>query len=229
MKKIGHMWFPDQDLRTPRGTQKAMHMVEHGYYFEALEEALSYVTDWSVAIDGGANVGFWAQKMAEKFEDVYAFEIDKDTFQCMKENCPTVHARNYGLSNKIGKKVLADGWSNKSMGTHLEASVGNNNLIGRAKSARRHDRVEIPTITVDSLNLPSLGFMKLDVEGHEAQVIEGAKETLLKYKPIVMIEYKPLLNTRYGTADPAQRLEELGATFIDKIGKNEVEWIFGWK
>ena len=223
------MWFPDQDLMTADGTRKAKHMVEHGYYFEALAEALTHVTDWSVAIDGGANVGFWAQKMAEKFDDVYAFETDKDTFNCMKENCPTVHARNCGLSDEIGKKVLADGLNNKSMGTHLEASVGNNNLEGRAKSSRRNDRVHIPTVTVDSLELPSLGFMKLDVEGHEAQVIEGARETLLKYKPIVMIEYKPLLNTRYGTADPAKVLEDLGASFIDKIGKNDVEWIFGWK
>ena len=62
MKKIGNMWFPDKDLSTDEGIQKAKHMVKHGYYFEALAEALTYVTDWSVAIDGGANVGFWAQK-----------------------------------------------------------------------------------------------------------------------------------------------------------------------
>ena len=111
----------------------------------------------------------------------------------------------------------------------IEATISNMNLEGRGKSQKRHDKIKIPTITIDSLDLASLGFVKLDVEGHEAQVLEGGKETLSKYKPIVMIEYKPLLNKRYGAADPAQVLEELGASLIDKIGKNNVEWIFGWK
>ena len=44
----------------------------------------------------------------------------------------------------------------------------------------------------DSLNLninPS--FVKIDVEGHDHEVIYGMKKTIKKYKPIFLIEYNP--------------------------------------
>lgn len=223
------MWFPDRDVNTTQGTQKAEHMVKHGYYFDAIEEAMTYCTNYTVAIDGGANVGFWAQKMCEKFSAVHAFEIDPETFNCLQLNCPQALAHNAGLSNEVTFTTIADGWNGKSMGAHLKASVDNNQLEGRSKSSNRRNNVKIPTTTIDTLNLGSLGFVKLDVEGHEAQVLQGAEQTLLKYKPIVMIEYKPLLNKRYGKADPALILEGMGASLIDKIGKRNVEWIFGWE
>jgi FkbM family methyltransferase len=225
MKKIGNMHFPDRDVQD--GGKKARYMVKHGYYYEAIEEAMSYANDKSIAIDGGANVGFWAKKMAEAFDEVHAFEIDPETFGCLCENVReenNVVVYNMGLSNTEHKVKIADGWNQKSMGTHLEPE--NNVTIRRQKSTIRN--VEVNTATIDSLDLPSLGFVKLDVEGHEAQVIEGGHESLMKYKPIVMIEYKPELNKRYGTADPAQLLENMGAKLIDKIGKNNVEWIYGW-
>lgn len=224
MKQINNWWFPDRDFAKGR-------IPKMGFQLDHLQEALQYITDWSVAIDGGANVGFWAQKMSEKFNMVHAFEIDPETFACLELNCPDVFAQNCGLSDEIDSKIVADGWNGRSLGMHLEARVATNNLHGRAKSYRRNDGVLIPTVTIDSLNLASLGFIKLDVEGHEAQVLEGGKETLSQYKPIVMIEYKPAqnLNKRYGESDPVQVLEELGATLIKKVGKNEIDWIFGWK
>ena len=118
MKQIGHMWFPDRDINTQQGLNKATHMVKHGYYFEAIEEAMSYATDYSVAIDGGANVGFWAQKISEKFNMVNAFEIDRETFGCLEKNCPDIMAQNCGLSNVEGKKIIANGRNGKSMCDH---------------------------------------------------------------------------------------------------------------
>jgi len=233
MKEIKDMWFPNRDLSSSKAINKAKHMVDFGYYFEALDEGLSYVKNRTIAIDGGANVGFWGIRMANTFEKVYSFEIDPETFQCLEknvsqrnlENCIAI---NSGLSNKIGYSGIADGWNLKSMGCHLAPTVKNTSLKGRAKSNIRNEG-KIETVTIDSLNLPDLAFLKLDVEGHESQAIEGGKETLLKFKPIVMMEYKPSLNKRYKGADPAAILKELGATLVDKIGKRDVEWIFAWK
>ena len=42
--------------------------------------------------------------------------------------------------------------------------------------------------TIDSMNLDSLNFLKIDVEGAEPYVIEGAKKTIAKYKPIILYE-----------------------------------------
>ena len=43
-------------------------------------------------------------------------------------------------------------------------------------------------ITIDSLNLPSCKLMKIDVEGAEYDTLDGAEETIAKFKPIIFIE-----------------------------------------
>lgn len=49
--------------------------------------------------------------------------------------------------------------------------------------------VPVPTITIDSLCLSRLDLMKIDVEGMEEDVIRGAKETILRHKPLVFAEW----------------------------------------
>ena len=48
--------------------------------------------------------------------------------------------------------------------------------------------IEIATRTLDSFNLPKLDFMKIDVEGHEVPLLEGAIDTIDVYAPIIFIE-----------------------------------------
>jgi hypothetical protein len=47
----------------------------------------------------------------------------------------------------------------------------------------------VEAITIDSMNLPRLDFLKLDIEGFELNAIRGAKETIKKYKPYLWVEY----------------------------------------
>jgi hypothetical protein len=41
---------------------------------------------------------------------------------------------------------------------------------------------------MDDLNLPKFGLLKIDCERHELEVLKGATETILKYKPIIVCE-----------------------------------------
>jgi hypothetical protein len=41
---------------------------------------------------------------------------------------------------------------------------------------------------IDDLNLPSCDLIHLDVEGYEAAALQGAIETIKKFKPVVIIE-----------------------------------------
>ena len=43
-------------------------------------------------------------------------------------------------------------------------------------------------ITIDSLDLPGCDFLKIDVEGMELQVLQGAEETIRKYQPVIYAE-----------------------------------------
>ena len=51
--------------------------------------------------------------------------------------------------------------------------------------------VIVKTKKLDSFDLPKVDFIKIDVEGYEAQVLSGAKKTILKWKPKIYIEIWP--------------------------------------
>ena len=53
------------------------------------------------------------------------------------------------------------------------------------------DEGDIRRVTLDSLQLPTVDFIKVDVEGHEREVIAGALQTAERSKPIWLIETDP--------------------------------------
>ena len=58
----------------------------------------------------------------------------------------------------------------------------------------RRGSVEIrtPVRRLDSLDLGDVGFIKIDVEGFDAQVIDGAHETIARCRPVVLIEIEEI-------------------------------------
>ena len=48
----------------------------------------------------------------------------------------------------------------------------------------------MPAVQIDELRLPELGFLKIDVEGNEASVLDGASDTLRRLRPTVFIEHE---------------------------------------
>jgi hypothetical protein len=46
----------------------------------------------------------------------------------------------------------------------------------------------VPAISVDSIGLPRLDLMKIDVEGMEMEVLEGASQTVGRFHPILVVE-----------------------------------------
>lgn len=49
-------------------------------------------------------------------------------------------------------------------------------------------RMEVKTVTIDSMDLKDVGAIKIDVEGHEASVIRGAIKTIQQFKPWMIVE-----------------------------------------
>jgi FkbM family methyltransferase len=48
--------------------------------------------------------------------------------------------------------------------------------------------VLVPKMTLDEFNLPRVDFIKIDIEGMEMEALAGARETIKKYRPILLIE-----------------------------------------
>ena len=50
------------------------------------------------------------------------------------------------------------------------------------------DQVEVPCVTLDEKVNEPVGFIKIDVEGHELAVLQGAMDILRRYHPVILLE-----------------------------------------
>jgi len=139
-----------------------------------------------VAIDVGANIGVYSYKMAKLFPEVYCFEINPDlTGPLAAFGSERISVIAKGLSAAAGKLTLhipvvnripLTGWAS------LEP--------GNCPDTDEHIEKSVEVATLDSYNLSDVSLIKIDVEGHELQVLAGAERTVKKYRPVVIAEVK---------------------------------------
>jgi FkbM family methyltransferase len=185
------------------------------YQMGHLEAALSYVTDWGCAIDGGAHIGTWSRAMSAKFGSVVSFEPSPDTYECLVQNmsafgCANVachHAALGGVAGSVSVMWDAVNEARANTGARYVTKIGN-----------------IPMVTVDSFNLDHIGFLKLDVEGSEPDALRGAVTTIHRCRPIVLFEDKGLWKRHYGLPrDTVQRfLTGIGYQRLERVSMDEI-------
>ena len=82
--------------------------------------------------------------------------------------------------------------------------------------------------TLDSFGFTDVDFVKIDCEGYEEQVVQGGRETFLRWKPCVIVEQKQhIMSKNFGIAGtPAvDLLKELGAIVRKEISG---DYIMTW-
>jgi FkbM family methyltransferase len=206
MKKVFEYWMPDTDEHFERLIKKR---VRNGgppqYQDDTRAEAYKFVTDFSLAIDVGANVGLWSKHLVEKFDKVIAFEPLEQVYSCLElnvENLP-VEIHKYALGSENTKVTMQ--YDSENTGSSFVSEVGTG---------------DIDIKRLDDIDVPKFGLLKIDCEGHELEVIKGAKQTILKYKPIIVVEQHP--ESEYCAAT---YLKALGAKQLSNVRK---DYIFGW-
>ena len=155
----------------------------------------------AVVLDVGANIGLFAIMMARKIRYgrtgwVHAFEPSprsrQDLYRMLATNQITnVSVHPEAVSDRCGKAVFLDVETENVTreSSHL-AMVSSEN----GSSPLPQARVEVDTIDLDTFvkrhNLyPQL--IKIDVEGAEFLVLEGAQRTIERHKPMLVIEIHP--------------------------------------
>ena len=127
----------------------------------------------NVIVDCGSNVGELSRALKLKNINFkyFGFEPDKETFECLEKNCSddSVELFNKGLSNIEGvNKFYLDNFGGNSSLVYF----GENNFI------------EIETSRLDSFNFGKIKLLKIDAEGHEPEVLIGAKNLFEKIEYI---------------------------------------------
>lgn len=159
--------------------------LEGVYDREQLEVLIGCLAAWGVetqaftALDVGANIGNHALYFSEHFRQVVAFEPNPSTFELLRINAGLVGnvvCRNFGLSSMDGQALLSPDTANLGASTlRAEGSCG----------------VAVALRTLDSLGeLYDVRLVKIDVEGHELDVLCGGAALLERERPIVVLEQR---------------------------------------
>lgn len=138
-----------------------------------------------MAIDVGGNQGFYASFMRHHCSDLIVFEPNPDSAGCLRRGLgPRVSVLQCALSDTGGSVILrlplANGQDLSGLAT-IEAS-------NQVKAGTDTRLIEVEAKLLDSLALKNVGFIKIDVEGHELAALRGAKDTLAACKPSLLIE-----------------------------------------
>ncbi len=164
------------------------------------KEILSFQRNWKgsgvVAIDCGANIGVhtidWARHM-EGWGSITAFEAQERVFYALcgnivLNNCANARAHWSAVGGAHGtiEVPLLDYGVPGSFGSlELRQSERNENIGQSVDYAKTQG---VPLVPLDSLFPGRVDFLKIDVEGMELEVLQGAQGLIAREKPTILYE-----------------------------------------
>lgn len=132
-----------------------------------------------VAVDVGANVGLYTRIMLSRNRNVVSIEPNPEFARVLKRL----------FKDKV--QVIAGAASNNNAGAALRVPAAGRGLATIEPNNRfsgAFETVTVKTFRIDDLDLHDVTFMKVDVEGHELCVLEGAVEMLRRDRPSILLE-----------------------------------------
>jgi len=191
-----------------------------------------YVPQGSSVVDVGANAGFFTKKFANWVSEggkVLAFEPDESNVRQLKVY----------VKKLIEKVIIVDGAAGNRNGT-VEFQLDRYHPAGHriniaSSSTSKHNEtdkrniIKVKSYTIDEVlnrnqNLFSqISLIKIDVQGAEKMVLEGAEETINKFHPSLFVEIDEEALNEYGTntSEIIEMLKSRNYTpfYIDKKNK----------
>lgn len=211
MKKINDWYVPDGDQYS---REKSFESRLEMYKVQAnwLKKHIKYT---NLYIDVGANFGHTILPLKRWFKKIVGFEITPSNFQCLAENtrgCSNVICYNLGLSNQHGMVNVLEYRTAGSVNT-----IQSTRLITDSSRNRTPMIVQRPVTTLDFMFPTEIAsFIKIDVEGHEVEVIKGGRELISRSHGLLYIE----------TSDKNREticslLDAFGWKYISRRGKTD--------
>ncbi|MFQ3597027.1 MAG: FkbM family methyltransferase [Chloroherpetonaceae bacterium] len=154
-------------------------MIYFNYYErQSLKRVLTLIREGSTCFDVGANVGFYALNFARavgRTGKVFAFEANSSVAEKLKRNIalnafePIIEVAEWAVSDKVGESVFS-------------MTSDQNSGWGHLGEDSRFKHTIVKTNTIDNFfeekGLEHIDLMKVDIEGAEDQLIEGAVRVL---------------------------------------------------
>jgi|TARA_B110000483_G_C18153971_1_gene526637 FkbM family methyltransferase len=145
---------------------------DHERRIQTWDLAKKYIKGYDTALDCGAHIGEYTEIFAKEFTKVIAVEPN-----------PTFQTKWYDNCGQLENVELIT----KALG-HCEGKMFRDNPL--AQVLQVSEEGDMSMVTLDSLDIDNLSFIKIDVDGSEARLLEGAIQTIKKSNPVIQIEIK---------------------------------------
>lgn len=164
------------------------------------------VKEGDQVLDIGANYAYFSERLSGlvgKTGKVYAFEPIPFTYDVCKKvlqhfNCSNVELYKLGVGEKNEKVTFHIPQVDFGAISAGQAHIGNrNNDQGTPNDLytfKKHQEVDCEIVSIDHFllnKLSGVSFIKMDIEGAEYFALKGMKDTLQKFRPVILIEIVP--------------------------------------
>jgi FkbM family methyltransferase len=207
------------------------------YQVKNLKYLRSLAPNAHTIIDVGTNIGMNAIEYATWAEHVVGFEPTERVYWMAMQNVAEARANNKAKIKPWYKKepatvkakvelyqmALGAKAGTVKLCNYGGNSVYNNILVSGKEDARKklHNYEEVEMRTLDSFKFKNVDIIKIDTEGFEFPVLQGAVKTIKKYKPIIQVETIPGHHKFGVTVDEIQSfIVKLGYRVTDNQGKS---------
>lgn len=155
-------------------------------------------------VDVGANIGYYLllfEQLAGAGASIVAIEPSRANLTELRLNIERNGLRNVELHELALGAASGDVWLAESINSYI---------VPNGEGAYR-----VPVRRLDELMTGRVDFLKIDVDGYEGSVLEGARRVLERDRPIVFLEFHPLLVATYGHS--FESIHALLSTFYTSI------------
>ena len=164
-------------------------------YEKELEIVKEFSDKSKDALDIGVYRGVYSFQLAKYFKFVHSFEPNPLLFPYLNKNLKkilnNIQLYNYALSDSNGDTKLK---LPLRSGSFFKNNIEELYQLGAASIHSKNKFNDFKEVIVNKKKLDDfkirnkIGFIKIDVEGHEIEVINGGKETITNNMPVLLVE-----------------------------------------
>lgn len=158
-------------------------------FFDRVYEKFFSPSNGDVVLDIGANSGLYSLSIARKVGTegkLYAVEPYSRTYELLRQNI----AMNSHENIVTIRVALGSSRGDGELNVYGNSGCNSFYLNTNGGNLRKTERVKVSTLDsiVDEYSIKKLNMIKLDVEGHELEVLKGGKNSLRFFHPLIAAE-----------------------------------------
>jgi len=181
------------------------------------EHMANLVRDWwgdrkmRLMLDCGSFVGWCARFWSDTADNVIAWEPNPVSRRCVEKNCGSID------NIKINNEALSAYNQTGYLGFNVSHHYGNCTL--------KSEGFPVQLRALDSYDLQHVDFIKIDVEGAEFELLQGARQTIQRCRPVIQIEINEMCHHHgHKEEDVHDKLKQMGMT--QEFNDNQWDYLY---